>query len=68
MSTTLANQQRFKIIGMLSPEYLWLTVAIFLPQSAMLFFGFLSDVPFGDTQWHLTTDNYAAVFQTSTYV
>ena len=67
MSMTLAHQQRSKIIGLLSPAYLWLTVAIFLPLSAMLYFSFLSDVPFGETEWHLTTDNYAAFFQTSTY-
>ncbi|MCY3873782.1 MAG: ABC transporter permease [Rhodobacteraceae bacterium] len=52
---------------MLSPAYLWLTVAIFLPLSAMLYFSFLSDVPFGDTEWHFTTENYQAFFQTRTY-
>ncbi|EEB82763.1 ABC transporter permease [Roseobacter sp. GAI101] len=67
MSTTLANQQRSKIISLLSPAYLWLTVAIFLPLSAMLYFSFLSDVPFGQTEWHLTTENYQAFFQTTTY-
>ncbi len=53
--------------GLLSPAYLWLTVAIFLPLSAMLYFSFLSDVPFGDTEWHFTTENYQAFFQTRTY-
>ena len=67
MSTVLANQQRLRIFGLLSPAYLWLTVAIFLPLSAMLYFSFLSDVPFGDTEWHHTTENYEAFFQTSTY-
>ncbi|XDZ66332.1 ABC transporter permease [Alphaproteobacteria bacterium LSUCC0684] len=65
--TILANQQRFHILGLLSPAYLWLTVAVFLPLSAMLFFSFLSDAPFGDAQWHFTARNYQAFFQTSTY-
>lgn len=67
MSNLLARQDRLRIFGLLSPAYLWLTVAIFLPLSAMLFFSFLSDVPFGDTEWTFTTDNYRAFFQTTTY-
>lgn len=67
MSVTLANQQRLRIFGLLSPAYLWLTVAIFLPLSAMLYFSFLSDVPFGQEEWYHTTDNYQAFFQTTTY-
>ena len=68
MSTSLANQDRLRIFGLLSPAYLWLTVAIFLPLSAMLYFSFLSDIPFGDVEWNYSTENYAAFFQTSTYV
>ncbi|MCG7522010.1 ABC transporter permease [Ruegeria sp. Ofav3-42] len=67
MSTVLARQDRLKIASLLSPAYIWLTVAIFLPLSAMLYFSFLSDVPFGDAEWRYTTDNYQAFFQTSTY-
>ncbi len=52
---------------MLSPAYLWLTAAVFLPLSAMVFFSFLSDVPFGGRDWHLTLANYAAFFETPTY-
>lgn len=33
----------------------------------MLYFSFLSDVPFGNKEWHFTTENYQAFFQTSTY-
>ena len=65
--TVLANQQKSRIFELLSPAYLWLTVAIFLPLSAMLYFSFLSDVPFGDKEWHFTTEHYQAFFQTSTY-
>ena len=67
MSTSLANHDRLRIFGLLSPAYLWLTVAIFLPLSAMLYFSFLSDIPFGDVEWNYSTENYAAFFQTSTY-
>lgn len=67
MSISLASQDRLRIVSLLSPAYLWLTVAIFLPLSAMLYFSFLSDVPFGDTEWEYTTENYQAFFQTSTY-
>ena len=62
MSTSLANQDRLRIFGLLSPAYLWLTVAIFLPLSAMLYFSFLSDIPFGDVEWNYSTENYAAFF------
>lgn len=67
MSMTLANQQRSRIIFLLSPAYLWLTIAIFLPLSAMFYFSFLSDVPFGQEEWHYTSENYEAFFQTTTY-
>ncbi|MEM6987269.1 MAG: ABC transporter permease, partial [Pseudomonadota bacterium] len=64
---SIASQDRLKILALLSPAYLWLTVAIFLPLSAMLFFSVLSDVPFGDSEWHVTSANYQAFFETTTY-
>jgi len=63
----LARQDRLRAITLLSPAYLWLTVAVFLPLSAMVCFSFLSDVPFGGREWHLTLANYGAFFQTTTY-
>ena len=33
----------------------------------MLYFSFLSDVPFGDAERHFTLENYQAFFETSTY-
>ena len=66
MNITLQSP-RFQIAGLLTPAYLWLTVAVFLPLSAMLYFSFLSDVPFGGREWHYTFENYAAFFETSTY-
>ncbi|WP_371225793.1 ABC transporter permease [Roseovarius sp. 2305UL8-3] len=53
--------------ALLSPAYLWLTAAIFLPLSAMLYFSLLSDVPFGEAEWEYTFENYQAFFQTGTY-
>lgn len=67
MSARLQYRDRLRLAGLLSPAYLWLTVAIFLPLSAMFYFSLLSDVPFGDDPWHYTTENYLAFFQTSTY-
>ncbi len=53
--------------ALLAPAYVWLTVAIFLPLSAMLFFSFLSAAPFTNADWHLTADNYTAFFARSLY-
>jgi len=43
---------------LIAPAYLWLTLAVFLPLSAMLFFSFLSDTPFGGREWTVTLENY----------
>ena len=64
---TSAARDRLTIAGLLSPAYLWLTVAVFLPLSAMLYFSFLSDVPFGGAEWHFTTENYRAFLETNIY-
>jgi spermidine/putrescine transport system permease protein len=52
---------------LLAPAYLWLTVAVFLPLSTMLFFSFLSAAPFTTDDWHVTTANYAEFFARSIY-
>ena len=67
MSDILARRDRLRALVLLSPAYLWLTVAVFLPLSAMAFFSFLSDVPFGGRDWQATLANYSAFFQTATY-
>ncbi len=67
MSGNLARKDRTRAALLLAPAYLWLTLAVFLPLSAMAFFSFLSDVPFGDRDWHVTLDNYRAVFESGTY-
>lgn len=53
--------------ALLSPAYLWLTVAIFLPLSAMLFFSFLTVAPFTNPDWQLTAANYVEFVRRSLY-
>ena len=67
MANLIARRDHVRAFALLSPAYLWLTVAVFLPLSAMVFFSFLSDVPFGGRAWHVTLDNYRAFFETATY-
>lgn len=67
MANLIARADRARAFALLSPAYLWLTVAVFLPLSAMAFFSFLSDVPFGGREWHVTSANYRAFFETGTY-
>jgi spermidine/putrescine transport system permease protein len=64
---SLARANLWRAAFLLSPAYLWLTVAVFLPLSAMAFFSIITDVPFGETPWGFTTANYAAFFETGTY-
>ncbi|MEM9630312.1 MAG: ABC transporter permease [Pseudomonadota bacterium] len=63
----MAREDRTRALMLLSPAYIWLTVAVFLPLSAMAYFSFLSDVPFGERQWHVTLDNYREFLETGTY-
>lgn len=67
MNTQLARTDRLRALALLSPAYLWLTLAVFLPLSAMGFFSLLSDVPFGGRDWTVTIANYRAFFETTTY-
>jgi spermidine/putrescine transport system permease protein len=54
-------------LPLLAPAYLWLTVAIFLPLSAMAFFSFLTEMPMSGKDWTLTLQNYTAFFSTGLY-
>ena len=60
MSTDLARADRFRALALLSPAYVWLAVAVFLPLSAMAFFSFLTDLPFGGRDWQVTLANIFA--------
>lgn len=55
--------------GMLAPAYLWLTLAVFLPLAAMLYFSLLTEAPFGDTaaEARFSLENYAEFFASPTY-
>lgn len=63
----LARADRGRLAGLLAPAYLWLTAAVFLPLSAMLWFAFLTDVPFGGREASLTLDNFARALTNPTY-
>jgi len=54
-------------LPLLLPAYLWLTVAVFLPLSAMVFFSFVTDLPMAGRDWAATLEHYAAFFQTDLY-
>lgn len=64
---SLGRRDGLRALVLLSPAYLWLTLAVFLPLSAMVFFSVLSDMPVGGADWHVTLDNYRAFFETGTY-
>jgi spermidine/putrescine transport system permease protein len=55
------------IAGLTGPAYLWLALTVFLPLSAMFYFSFLSDVPFGKRVAVLTLENNAAFFEKEFY-
>ncbi|WP_295815026.1 ABC transporter permease [uncultured Nitratireductor sp.] len=55
-------------LPLLAPAYLWLTVAIFLPLSAMAFFSFMTDMPLAGRNWAFTLENYAAFFSRDLYI
>ena len=53
-------RRRWTTAALLAPAYGWLTLAVFLPLSAMLFFSFLKAAPFGARPLQFTFDNYLA--------
>ena len=58
---------RGPVLFSVGPTYVWLLVTIFLPLSAMLYFSFLSDAPFGNRQAVFSLENYAAFFEKEFY-
>ncbi|WP_353646721.1 ABC transporter permease [Mesorhizobium sp. WSM2239] len=68
MAVLAANRSGFgSALPWLAPAYLWLTVAIFLPLSAMAFFSFMSDLPVAGREWAFSLENYAAFFSQRLY-
>jgi len=59
-SRQIPARRRWTTAALLAPAYGWLTLAVFLPLSAMLFFSFLKAAPFGARPLQLTLDNYLA--------
>ncbi len=59
--------QRAAVLSLISPAYLWLTLTILLPLSAMLYYSFLSDVPIGNREVSCTLDNYGTFFEKAFY-
>ena len=55
-------------LPLLTPAYLWLVVAIFLPLSAMALFSFMTELPMSGRDWSLTLEHYAAFFSSGLYV
>lgn len=55
-------------LPLLLPAYIWLTVAIFLPLSAMAFFSFMTELPMSGKPSTFTLANYQAFFQESLYL
>jgi spermidine/putrescine transport system permease protein len=51
----LARRDHWRAGLLLSPAYLWLALAVFLPLSAMAFFSFLTDLPMAGRDWQATT-------------
>ncbi len=54
------HSQRRALSVLLGPAYLWLTVTIFLPLSAMLYFSFLTQTPMGSRVAEFTLEHYQA--------
>lgn len=67
MAQATSRRDALRAGALLAPAYLWLTVAVFLPLSAMLFFSFLSAAPFTNADWHVTGLNYAEFLARSIY-
>ena len=68
MSLTARQQTVLRAGTLLAPAYVWLTVVVFLPLSAMLFFSFLSAAPFTEPNWHLTLGNYGDALSHGVYL
>ncbi len=53
--------------GLTAPSYLWLAITIILPLAMMLYFSFLTEIPFGRTEPVLTLQHYASFFERDFY-
>ena len=53
--------------GLTAPAYLWLAVTVVLPLAVMLYFSFLSKMPFGKAEPVLSIKQYALFFERDFY-
>lgn len=67
MADALHPADRARLAVFLTPAYLWLTLAVFLPLSAMLFFSFVTDMPGDAEHWFVTLSNYGEFLRNPTY-
>ncbi len=56
-------RQHLATFGLLLPAYGWLTLAVFLPLGAMLFFSVLEVAPFGNRPVEFTFEHYLAFWR-----
>jgi spermidine/putrescine transport system permease protein len=63
LSARISSRRAWVRVGLLIPAYGWLTLAVFLPLCAMLFFSFLKAAPFGNRPLVFTLDQYLAFFR-----
>lgn len=61
------TRRRWAAFGLTAPAYCWLTLTIFLPLAAMLYFSFLSRMPVGGREVELTLAHYRAFFEKEFY-
>ena len=54
-------------LALTAPTYLWLAFTVFLPLSAMFFFSFLTDAPFGNKEVFFSLENYQAIWDKTFY-
>ncbi len=61
------EKRRWVAYGLTVPSYLWLTVTVFLPLIVMLYFSFLSKMPFGAAEPVLTLKHYKSFLERDFY-
>jgi spermidine/putrescine transport system permease protein len=58
---------RGRVFWLTAPTYTWLVITVFLPLSAMLYFSFLAENPFGGRGAQLTLHQYRLFFEKGFY-
>jgi len=61
------RRQAWSIFGLTAPTYIWLTVTVLLPLTAMLYFSFLTVSPMGGRETSFTLKHYVNFFEKRIY-